>query len=423
MQKTILIITATLLLLFSCVTEGERLTQAVSPEGAPLPYTALITLDNGAEVRNGGYGSAMTAHPEKFHQFYALTDRGPNASFTGEAGKGKKFPAPDYTPRIGLFQVEKDGSISLLEEILLKDPQGNPISGRPNPEGKGSTGEIPYDNEGNVLTFDDYGLDGEGLVALKNGEFWVSDEYGPHLVHYSAEGIELERISPVGVETGERKLPALFARRRPNRGMEGLTITPDEKTLVGIMQSTLYNPFKAEAVNTVLTRIVTFDLETAETKQFLYIQEKPWNANSEIAALSATEFLVVERDGLFSGAAEAQKHIYRIDISQATDVSGDFNSPDGFLINGKPLESCSPEELEEADLIPVTKTLVADLVNILPNRYPHDKLEGLWIIDEHTFAVLNDDDFAVSVKDGEVVQKILPGTDSVDGNRLYIITM
>jgi len=40
-------------------------------------------------------------------------------------------------------------------------------------------------------------------------------------------------------------LPAVFQHRRANRGMEGLAISPDETTLVGIMQSTMKNPDKA----------------------------------------------------------------------------------------------------------------------------------------------------------------------------------
>ena len=58
----------------------------------------------------------------------------------------------------------------------------------------GGTGEIPYDGAGNPivvdssrtydattnpLKLDNYGLDSEGLVALKEGTFWVSDGYGP----------------------------------------------------------------------------------------------------------------------------------------------------------------------------------------------------------------------------------------------------
>ena len=387
-----------------------------------LPYKVLKTLPNGTEVRNGGYGSATVAHPTMTGHFYGLTDRGPNANHTGEAGKGKKFPVPEYTPRIGHFKVDDAGNVVLVEDILLKNPQGQNISGLPNPAGKGATGEVPYDNAGTQLSYDDYGIDGEGLVALSNGEFWVSDEYGPHIIHYNASGVELERISPVNVNTGTRKLPAVLERRRANRGMEGLTITKDGTTLVGIMQSTIYNPHKDSTTNTTLTRIVTFNLSTAATKQYLYKQEKAWNANSEITAISNTEFLVVERDGLFYGNdAAAQKHIYKIDITNATDVTGDFNSMDGYVSNGKTLEQLTWEEISAMGIKPVTKSLVIDLVATLPNHYPHDKLEGIWLIDQNTIGVVNDDDFSVTVDSTGVVQKYLPGTTEIDGSSLYIL--
>ncbi len=39
-----------------------------------------------------------------------------------------------------------------------------------------------------LSNLNDYGLDSEGLAALNDGTFWVSDEYRPHIVHYDANG-------------------------------------------------------------------------------------------------------------------------------------------------------------------------------------------------------------------------------------------
>lgn len=422
-MKKVLFACVFTMVLASCSDTTPSRIQSISDSGAVLPYSVLTTLPNGTEIRNGGFGSSAVAHPSACDMFYALTDRGPNATYKGEAGNGKKFPVASYTPRIGLFKVNSDGSVTMEKEILLKNPVGEPITGLPNPKGRGTTGEIPYDNNGKVLSYDDYGLDGEGLVALKNGEFWISDEYGPHIVHYNADGVELERISPVGVDTGKRKLPAVFKKRRANRGMEGLAITPDEKILVGIMQSTLYNPSKKEVTNPTVTRIVTFDLKTAQTHQYLYRQNSKWLSNSEITALNNKEFLVIERDGKFSGAEQAQKHIYKISLKGATDVSGNFNARDGLMIKGKTLEQCTWEDIEAAGIMPVKKERVADVVKALPNHYPHEKMEGIWLISDTTIGILNDDDFAVSVKDGEVIRKILPGAGTVDRNTLYIIKL
>ncbi|MEO1011361.1 MAG: esterase-like activity of phytase family protein [Bacteroidota bacterium] len=385
----------------------------------PLPFSVLGTIENGVEVRNGGFGSAATAHPSNKGEFYAITDRGPNTDFLD----GKKFPVSEYTPRIGRFAVTEDAEVVLLEEILLKDPYGNPISGIPNPEGKGATGEIPYDIAGNQIPFDDFGMDAEGLVALKDGTFWVSDEYGPHMVHYAADGRELERISPIGVNEGNggRKIPAVYAKRRANRGMEGLAVTPDERVLVGIMQSTMHNP---ESIRADITRIVTLDLYSGKTQQFLYRQENVNLSNSEIVALSNTKFLVVERDGNFAGSQAAQKQIYQIDLSGATDISTDDPADElGLLVNGSTIEQSTWEELEAAGIVPVQKKLVADLVAL--NGYPHDKLEGIWLIDGNTIGCINDDDFAVidSDGDGTIEQKILPGTTDVDASSLYLIPL
>ena len=103
----------------------------ISKQGVALPYSVLGNL-LGVEVRNGGFGSSATAHPYNPGEFYALTDRGPNADATG----GKYFPIPDYTPRIGHFRLTQDGKIEKIAEILIKDPSGKPISGRPIPPEK-----------------------------------------------------------------------------------------------------------------------------------------------------------------------------------------------------------------------------------------------------------------------------------------------
>ncbi|WP_102794240.1 esterase-like activity of phytase family protein [Bowmanella denitrificans] len=431
-----------------------------SSAGVTLPYSVLRNdLQNGAipgstfEIRNGGFGSDMDGHPTNPMQFYAITDRGPNANFTGEQGSGKMFPTPDYVPRIGLFEIQATGNIRLLKTILLKDRDGNPISGLPNTAALGGTGETPYDAQGNVIRMnpdlpydantnpiklDDYGLDSEGLVAMSDGSFWVSDEYGPHMVHYNADGVEIARINPFATDSRNLySLPAEFGHRWANRGMEGLTITPDEKTLVGIMQSSLDNPTKHR---TDLTRIVTINLESGAVSQYLYRQEKAQNSNSAIKALSDTSFLVLERDGAFYNTnSNAMKHVYKIDISQATDLEsitgGELvqDAEVGLSLNGKSLEQLIDENRQDGNtdagwqllashnIQPVVKSsLVVDMVAEV--GYPHDKMEGLWVIDGQRLGVINDDDFATWSSNGVLEQKYLDSNQSqIDGNTLYII--
>lgn len=139
------------------------------------------------------------------------------------------------------------------------------------------------------------------------------------------------------------------------------------------MRSTLYNSSKVDVVDFTITRIVTFDIETGTTKQYLHKQEKTKNSNSEIVALSNSEFLIVERDGAFTKSTdlnEIQKHIYK------TDVSDILDSENGKLIDGKTIEQCTWGELTATGITPVSKKLAADLIAELGD-YPHDKLERI----------------------------------------------
>lgn len=392
---------------------------AVSEKGAKIPFSILKTTDDGIEVRKGGFGSDACAYPGDNSKFYLITDRGPNIDYIGSNGKGKLFPVPEFNPEIGLFQIQKDGSVKLLKTIGLKSPDGKKITGLPNPQGKGATGEIAYDLNDNLLGLDEYGLDSEGLVAMKDGSFWISDEYGPHIVHFSAKGKELERISPYGMTTNGRKIPAVLENRRANRGMEGLAKTPDEKYLVGIMQSTLYNPSKKEIVNNRLIRIVKFELATGKTWQYLYQQNKETDSCCGITALSNDEFIVIERDGKFAGEEEAHKYLFKINLKDATDVNGDMTAKNGMLIDRKTLEQCTQAEVLDAGITFVKKELITDLVTEI--GYGPDKLEGLWLLDDNTICVVNDNDFALIEKDNKLCQKILPGTDLPEDDVVYAI--
>ena len=438
------------------------------PQGCPLPYSVLdATHINAAypeqklEIRGGGYGSDAAAHPSNATQFYVLTDRGPNADFDGIAGKGKQFLVPDYTPSIGLFELHADGKIIKVKEILLKDSNGNPISGLPNPKAFGGTNEVPYDINGQPMTvnpdlpFDEVtnpvksdinGLDPEGLAALKDGSFWISDEYGPHLVHYDADGVEIARINPfahdernnVIIDGKQVLLPTEFTKRRANRGMEALTVTPDQTTLVGIMESSMDNPDKSGRGSS-LVRIVAINLIAGQIAQYLYRLDIAEHVASGIVAINEHEFYLIEHDRKFPlQDKSAQKLIYKISISQATNIEEVITTETirqdenlGLTINGQTLEQMIAENeanwqlLETMAIEPVKKTLVVDVLATL--NYPDDKLEGLWLRRDVSLGLLNDDDFALT--DTEIInaastveQKYLDKEKTIeDANRLYVV--
>ena len=386
----------------------------------------LAVSPNGTTIYNGGFGSAVAADPTDPAVFYLLTDRGPNAA--GQAANSIIFGKADFTPQIGRFRVV--GTQLVLERtILLKNAADQLLTGLPNPVGQGNTGETALDLNGQTISPNADGLDSEGLVLAPDGTFWVSDEYGPHIVHFDATGKTLERINPFGSGTGGRTLPKVLARRRPNRGMEGLTITPDGKTLVGLMQSPMYNPSSAAVSGSTVLRVVTFDIATGVTKQYAYLMENSsLTGCSEVAAITNTTFLALERDGNYGGAATNPatfKRVYKFDLAGATDISDPANSDGGKLYNGLTIEQLKDKTgLQNAGVVPVTKTLVFDLLTSLSPVYPHDKAEGITLIGSNTLAISNDDDFGV-VDNGQngFAPKILPATGKVDVNRIYFVTL
>jgi Esterase-like activity of phytase len=194
------------------------------PTGDPADAVTLFTTHipplttiGGVEIKGGAYGSSFTQKPGSDRVFFGLTDRGPNVD--GPDGS-KVEPLPDFQPAIGEFVLGHDGTATLVKRIGLSAFDGKPYNGQVNPDN--STSETISDLDGTALAPSFEGYDPEGLVVLKDGTFWVSDEYGPFITHFSRDGRAIERLSPT-----DGTLPRELLEREPNKGMEGLTITPD----------------------------------------------------------------------------------------------------------------------------------------------------------------------------------------------------
>jgi hypothetical protein len=154
---------------------------------------------------------------------------------------------------------------------------------------------------------------------------------------------------------------------------------------------------------------------------------------------------VVERDTKFYGidTGVVRKNIYKIDLGQATNVdrsnaalrsanaSLTVNAANGLLVDGKTLELVVKDggtadnyapgwaQLAALGIRPVAKTLAYDA--IASQKYPHDKLEGMWVIDANRLAILNDADFVIAPDNlGGIKQKYLYD-GKADSNMLYVV--
>jgi hypothetical protein len=334
------------------------------------------------------------------------------------------LPKPSYDPSIARFSFE-DGEAELVETIPLRDSSGHPFSGLVN--SLAPTGETIETLKGVTLAKDPDGYDPEGLVAMPDGSFWVSDEYGPFVTHFTAQGKELSRLAPF--KTGPEALPAELKNRVPNRGMEGLAITPDGHTLVGMMQSSLQQADLegSNAKKDTPTRIVTYNLYTHQTHEYLFLLDEPSTtevANGEITALSNNTFLIDERDSGFPSAT-GYKKLWEVNLEGATDVG--------------PQAKVTGAALEADHIKPVSATLYLDIDQLLTQLNPtdaffdHDKVEGVSALEGGKRIVIsNDNDFGISGAEAapegspdkwKLIPKIQPSTGKQDdGEYLEINT-
>ena len=396
------------------VASAEPPTDAIDVYTGDAPV--LATEPNGVKITDSGFGSAFAQRRgDPDDVYYGLTDRGPN---TDSDADNEKIEPVKFQPSIAKFRLV-NGRLDPVKRIGLVTKDGTPMNGAVNPEA--STGETIVDINGRTIAPSKAGIDSEGLVVAPDGSFWVSDEYGPYVVHFDAQGREISRLKPF-----DGTLPRELAFRTPNRGMEGLTLTPDGKTLVGTMQSALETPdLSGSSKKVPFVRIVTIDVASGRTTgQYLYqlhlSQAK--TSVSEITALGNHTLLVDERDG--DPGKDTFKRLYKIDLSKATNVNDAKSVPGatydaakgGLLVDGKSLEglvsadkSAKNDEKKATEILtshgvePAIGELYLDVTKLVwtadpsGNTFPHDKVEGVAVTHGGaTVTLSNDSDFGIN---------------------------
>jgi hypothetical protein len=237
------------------------------------------------------------------------------------ADRGPKDGAVPFLCRFHTFDIPiKAGEPikpRLLSTTLLTGPADKPYVGLASAFGDGARRELR--------------LDPEGVRVARNGNVFVSDEYGPFVIEFDRRGKQVRLlkvpdkflIEKEGA-TAEEERKNNKSGRQPNRGMEGLAISPAGRKLYGIMQSVLMQDGTLDAnkgyVVGVNVRILEIDTKTDATREFVYPMDDPKYGINEILAINDHEFLVLERDNK-AGKEAAFKRLFRIDISGATDVS------------------------------------------------------------------------------------------------------
>jgi hypothetical protein len=424
MQKALirfgLAVVAMALMSVSYATAGPiLLAKATLTTSAAGYYTDLSgltdVLENGVPANIlGGLGSGLAWAGG--NAFIGIPDRGPNAVSYDSAVDDTVTFIPRFHTMSMVLQPSNGGALpftltpTLLSTTLLYD--NSPLAygsgaglgvppGTPAENGRGknylsgrSDNFDPNQNSGNA---NDARLDPEGIRVSNDGKWvYISDEYGPYLYQFSrATGQRVRTFSlpaqlyvsnlyPVGSD----EINNNTSGRTANKGMEGLAITPDGRTLVGFMQAALIQDASQGGAAAKLLRFVVIDIPSGlVTHEFAY-ELTDGSGVSEIVALNNHEFLVDERDGkgLGDGSNAKYKELFKIDIDGATDVL----NMDGLTA----AQHAVPKSL----FLDIVQVLVAN--GITKDKIPA-KLEGVALAGDvvyngttmHTVWVANDNDF------------------------------
>ena len=246
-------------------------------------------------------------------------------------------------------------------------------------------------------------------MRAPDGTFWVSEEFGPFLVHVAADGRVLEPPVPFpGVRSPQNPFLAISDRahaERPtlaaSRGPEGLAISPDGAKLYALLEGAVAGDDPRDL------RIYVFEVaKRAFTGGFLRLRlEMPGQtvdlagltdasgtrvypdavappagpvSIGELKAVNERQLLVIERDNHGDDLpAPRFKKVFLLDLAQAADH-------DGYL----------------------GKTLLLDLLAI-PDpagvggdgdffRLPFYTIESVHVVDERTLLVASDNNFPFS---------------------------
>jgi hypothetical protein len=342
----------------------------VMPAQAAPQFTNGLTLagdlldrSGGTTVNNGRMGFFSDLYYDSNRgEWWGLSDRGPG---------GGTLNYQTRVHRFGLSVNPASGSIAdfNIEETVLFRSGSTPLNGlAPNPS--------------NVLGS---AFDPEGFVIIpRTGNFLVSDEYGPSLYEFSRDGALVRQFTmPATIRpavnsavdyTATPKPGPLTSGREPNRGLEGLAISPDGNFAYAMLQNgtiTDGNNSGSSFARSLYSRILKFDLSTGGVVgQYAYRLDGTGSAPSQgrgisaLVALDDHRFLVLERNnrgvGVDSTLSSPQKLVYLIDVLGASDVS---------LVN---LNGTNP-----SGVIPVSKQPTA-LINLAdPTTLADPSLAGL----------------------------------------------
>lgn len=278
---------------------------------------------------------------------WTLPDRGRN-----DPGAKLFFDYPGRLNRFRLRFTPGDGRVDLTPDggLLLRGYDGKPFTGADPDAGtlveRGVVLPAPASGTGAGKV----SLDAESLQVRRDGSFYVGDEYAANVYYFDKRGRLRGVIVPPPAIAPRRDGRPYFGSlqppetgRRNNQGVEGMSLSPDGKTLFVALQSALVqDSASGNAAGRIDTRVLVYDVSGTPTPArpiaHHVVQLPAYDASgeggspnrtaaqSEIRAIDGHRFLMLARDAAGRGAEGKAPIVYKsillVDLTGATNLAG-----------------------------------------------------------------------------------------------------
>ncbi|ABQ67848.1 Uncharacterized protein Swit_1485 [Rhizorhabdus wittichii RW1] len=308
--------------------------------------------------------------------------------------RGRNDPAAklffDYPARLERLRIRfapGDGRLDLIPDggLELRDFRGRPFTGADPDTGTLTERGMLLPAPAGGIGGGKVSLDAESLQFRRDGGFYVGDEYTANIYHFDRRGRLRGVIRPPAAIAPRRDgRPAFGSLRTPdtgrrnNQGPEGMSLSPDGRTLFVALQSALMqDSATGSAAGRTDIRVLVYDVSRTPTPArpvAHHVMQLPaysaagnggapdrTAAQSEIRALDDHSFLMLARDGAGRGAAGGAPIVYKsvllVDVAGATNLAGtDYETGTASLLLDKAGTALRP------DIVPADW---AELVNML----------------------------------------------------------
>jgi hypothetical protein len=330
--------------------------------GESLGGGSAINITNWLYNGGGTYSGTFQMLPDRgynagtFFSNYAARVHEVNFTFTPYTGAGpvgQTQIVPTYNNVSTKFTYQDGSTVKFTSGLV---PTGtSTVFGQ-------TVGTVSAANGQGGATENLISFDAEAIHTLADGSGYMSDEYGTYIARFDSNKKITNIVQlPASAQPTNGGSPAFGTGatlgRNVNQGLEGLSVTPDGTKLMVVMQSALLQDQNTGNQSTrTNTRLYVYDISTPVLKESPtltgeYAVTLPnldrdgtgpaldrTAAQSEIVAISDTQFLMLPRDGNGLGNGDARPAVFKsvslVDISGATNIVGLYDAAGNAIAPG-----------------------------------------------------------------------------------------